>query len=152
MFSFYGKSFHGAHFAEPTVFLNNLFPEVDPCPILLKLELICTFTEVLFIPETMQRSSCSPVISMVSYFNHFGNCVPLRFVYDFGARHGGHFTLLLFIPSYKFSFTLSIRIFLILSSPKIFFRGFFEKNFFLGIFSSRKKNPRKKIFGDLKIK
>ena len=45
MFSFYGKSFHGAHFAEPTVFLNNLFPEVDPCPILLKLELICTFTE-----------------------------------------------------------------------------------------------------------
>ena len=57
MFSFYGKSFHGAHFAEPTVFLNNLFPEVDPCPILLKLELVCTFTEALFIPETMQRSS-----------------------------------------------------------------------------------------------
>lgn len=45
MFSFYGKSFHGAHFAEPTVFLNNLFPKVDPCPIMLKLELICTFTE-----------------------------------------------------------------------------------------------------------
>ena len=64
MFSFYGKSFHGAHFAEPTVFLNNLFPEVDPCPILLKLELICTFTEALFIPETMQRSSRSPVILM----------------------------------------------------------------------------------------
>ena len=130
MFSFYGKSFHGAHFAEPTVFLNNLFPEVDPCPILLKLEPICTFTEALLIPETMQRSSRSPVILMISYFNHFGNCVPLRFVYDFGARHGGHFTLLLFIPSYKFSFTLSIRIFLILSSPKIFFRGFFEKIFF----------------------
>ena len=65
MFSFYGKSFHGAHFAEPTVFLNNLFPKVDPCPIMLKLELICTFTEALFIPETMQRSSRSPVILMV---------------------------------------------------------------------------------------
>ena len=64
MFSFYGKSFHGAHFAEPTVFLNNLFPEVDPCPILLKLELICTFTEVLFIPETK-------ILSFSSYFNGF---------------------------------------------------------------------------------
>ena len=96
-----------------------------------------------------QRSSRSPVILMVSYFNHFGNCVPLRFVYDFGARHGGHFTLLLFIPSYKFSFTLSIRIFLILSSPKIFFRGFFEKIFFSRNFFLKKKKILEKKFSEI---
>ena len=52
----------------------------------------------------------------------FGNCLPrcsCSFVQNFGARNEGHFTPLLFILSCKFSFNLSMRIFLILRSLKI---------------------------------